>query len=427
MKGFQLFDPRAMNDFHLSPDSEADSDDIEPIVPVPLAAPPPPSAIAPAPEEESVIAVLADEEEVAVVAADDTLAEPESYIPPAHLPAVPLDRIDLPTVDTNSSHNKEKAAAVFAAVLVHVALALLLGVLIVVVPGPPASEITAISAPATQEQAPTTQKIAEPPPQQSVSQPMASMKFMTATNASAVPMPAVEFDPNETTLDLGTTMGTFDANFAGAGTGTVMMFGKQISARKIAVVMDVSRSMTRYLPEVVKELKKVGRDSALILYFGCWLSPIKDLEKVQPVGGEAFDRFWQHWQGKTDFTTLGKDYHMMKYDPKMPMPLEDVYKQVAKRKETYFIDRYDDPKNRSTSIMSALLAKEIRDADTLYWFADFMDRIDDEAAAEVVKKLRARNRKLFIHAPNDRGPSLTKVKEKMVDPLGGEAIILDIK
>jgi hypothetical protein len=411
-----------MNDSPLLPDPE--TDDIEPIVPVPLAAP-----LAAAEPEPEIPALVADDDEPAVAIAYDDAAEDatEAYLPPVHLPAVPLDRIDLPTIDSNSSHNKEKAAAVFAAVLVHLGLALLLGVLIVVVPGPPSSEITAISAPATQEQAPTTQKIAEPPPQQSVSQPMASMKFMTATNASAVPMPAVEFDPNETTLDLGTTMGSFDANFAGAGTGTVMMFGKQISARKIAVVMDVSRSMTRYLPEVVKELKKVGRDSALVLYFGCWLTPVKDLEKVHPVGGEEFDKFWQYWQGKQDFTTLGNEYHKMKYDPKMPMPLEDVYKQVAKRKETYFIDRYADPKNRSTSVMSAILAKEIRDADTIYWFADFMDRVDDETAAEVVKKLRARNRKLFIHAPHDRGPSLAKVKEKMVAPLGGEAIILDIK
>lgn len=407
-----------MNRSSSIPDS--DSDDIEPIVPVPLAAPD-------AENEAETIAV--EDEEVAVAVAYDevTQSNEDGYSPPIHLPAVPLDRIDLPAIDSSSSHSKEKAAAVTAAVLVHVALALLLGVLIVVVPGPPSSEITAISAPATQEQAPTTQKIAEPPPQQSVSQPMASMKFMTATNASAVPMPAVEFDPNETTLDLGTTMGSFDANFAGAGTGTVMMFGKQISARKIAVVMDVSRSMTRYLPEVVKELKKVGRDSALVLYFGCWLTPIKDFEKVHPVGGVEFDKFWQYWQGRQDFATLGAEYHKLKYDPKMPMPLEDVYKQVAKRKETYFIDRYADPKNRSTSVISALLAKEIRDADTIYWFADFMDKVDDDAAAEVVKKLRARNRKLFIHAPHDRGPSLTKVKEKMVDPLGGEAIVLDIK
>lgn len=333
--------------------------------------------------------------------------------------------MDLPTIDQDK-HNKEKAAAVALAVLVHVALALLLGVLVVVVPGPPASEITAISAPASQEQAPTTKKIAEPPPPQSVSQLTTSMKFVTATNASAVPMPNVEFDPTATTLDLGTTLGNFDANFSSTGSGSVVMFGKELkNVRKIAVVMDVSRSMTKYLPEVVKEMKKIGRDSPLVLYFGCWMYPIdtNKLETVYPVSGPEFDKFWQYWQGKMNMQDVMKEYKNLKYDPKKPMGLEDVYKTVKNRKDTYFIDR----DGSQTSVYSALMAKEIRDADTIYWFADFMDRVDDNMLADFVKKMKTRKRKLYIHAPHDRGPSLQKIIENAVKPLGGEAIILDIK
>jgi hypothetical protein len=254
------------------------------------------------------------------------------------------------------------------------------------------------------------------------------MKFTTATNVSAVPMPAVEFDPSATTLDLGSTMGTFDTNFGSSGAGSIMMFGKKIdNVRKIAVVMDVSRSMTRYLPEVVKELKKVGRDSALVLYFGCWMSPLKELEPVHRVGDEKFDKFWQFWQGKGDMRMVGIEYDKLKFDPKQAMPLEDVYKQVAKRKDTYFIDRTVALGARSSSVHSALLAKEIKDADVVYWFADFQDRVDEETAAEVVKKFKQRNRKLYIHAPHDKGPSLNKVAENMVKPLKGEVTILDIK
>ena len=52
----------------------------------------------------------------------------------------------------------------------------------------------------------------------------------------------------------------------------LMMFGMKLKdTRKIAVVMDVSRSMTRYLPIVAKELDKVAYGSPLILYFGCGL------------------------------------------------------------------------------------------------------------------------------------------------------------
>jgi hypothetical protein len=344
-----------------------------------------------------------------------------------HIPALPDEPIDLPAI-ADANHKREKAAAILLAVIVHAALALLLALLIVVVPGPPASEITAIAAPSTQEQAPSTKKIAEPPPQSQVTQMTASMKFTTAANASAVPMPAVEFDPAATTLDLGSTMGSFDTNFGSSGSGSIMMFGKKIdNVRKIAVVMDVSRSMTRYLPEVVKELKKIGRDSSLVLYFGCWMHPIKELEPVYPVGDERFDKFWQYWQGRGDMRMLGTEYAKLKYDPKEPMPLEDVYKQVAKRKGTYFIDMNGGIGNRNTSVYSALMAKEIKDADVVYWFADFQDRIDDETAAELVKKFKQRNRKLYIHAPHDKGPSLNKVAENMVKPLKGEVTILDIQ
>ncbi len=393
---------------------------VAPVTPVPLAAPTPAEAmIVPAEEEEEAMAVLAEVEEEAEEVPEESLI---------HTPALSAEPLDLTVIDS-SSHNKEKAAAVALAVVVHVALALLLGVLVVVVPAPPASEITAIAAPAaTLDQLPTTQKIAEQPPPQSVSQLTTSMRFVTASGTSAMPMPAVEFDPAATTLDLGTTLGSFDANFAGAGSGTgsVVMFGKELkNVRKIAVVMDVSRSMTRYLPEVVKELKKVGRDSALILYFGCWMGPIdtRKLETVHPAGGPEFDKFWQYWQGRMDMQQIMKDYKNLRYDPKLPMPLEDVYKQVAKRKDTYFIDR----DGSRTSVYSALMAKEIRDADTIYWFADFMDRIDDDMAADFFKKMRSRQRKLYIHAPHNRGTYLQKVTDTLVKPLGGEAIILDIK
>jgi hypothetical protein len=365
----------------------------------------------------------------AVAAGED--AHPAEYAFNAedliHVPAVSDEPLDLPTVD-NQKHNKEKAAAILMAVIVHAVLLGLLGMLIVIVPGPPASEITAIAAPTSQEQTPTSKKIAEPPPQQAVTQMTASMKFMTAANASAVPMPAVEFDPTATTLDLGTTMGSFDANFGGGGAGSIMMFGKKIdNVKKIAVVMDVSRSMTRYLPEVVKELKKIGRDSALVLYFGCWMNPVKELEPVYPVGDEKFDKFWQYWQGRGDMRMLGVEYAKLQYDPKQPMPLEDVYKQVAKRKDTFFIDRNVAIGKTTSSVYSALMAKEIKDADVVYWFADFQDRVDDETAADVVKKFKQRNRKLYIHAPHDKGPSLNKVAENMVKPLKGDVTILDIK
>ena len=95
----------------------------------------------------------------------------------------------------------------------------------------------------------------------------------------------------------------------------LMMFGIELKdTRKIAVVMDVSRSMTKYLPIVAKELDKVARGSPLVLYFGCGLkSPPKGLEdKVRKVSDERFNKFWQYWEGKGDMKALRVDYPKLK-------------------------------------------------------------------------------------------------------------------
>ena len=81
-----------------------------------------------------------------------------------------------------------------------------------------------------------------------------------------------------------------------------MMFGLKLdSTEKLAVVMDVSRSMTSYLPVVAKELDKLPGRGPLILYFGCGLSTppskLKLDDKVRLASGTAFARFWQLWQG----------------------------------------------------------------------------------------------------------------------------------
>ncbi len=351
------------------------NDDVRPVLPVPLAAP------TAAVENAMLLPVpdVDDGEAVAVAVADH-----EGHVILTGGPA------DLPPPDSNSLQ-KEKAAAVIAAIIVHALLAVLLGVLVVVVPGPPASEITAIAAPATTEQLPTSQKIAEPPPQQTTPQMTTSMKFVTAAGISAAPMPAVEFDPSATTLDLGTTLGNFNNNFAGAGTGSITMFGKQISTRSISVVMDVSGSMTPFIPIVAKELDKVAPGSNLVLYAGCGLlQEPENVDRELYTFEEAGDRF-----------------------KNLP---PDVFQQMMTRKKTFII------KARNINhAQTALLSRRAMMADTVYWFADFQDAIDLGVAKSLVETFKSKNKKIYMHAVR-RGRSFDIVVEHVIKPLGGEVI-----
>ncbi len=199
----------------------------------------------------------------------------------------------------------------------------------------------------------------------------------------------------------------------------LMMFGMELKdTRKIAVVMDVSRSMTRYLPLVAKELDKVARGSPLVLYFGCGLkTPPRGLEdKVRKVSDPRFDKFWFYWEGKHEMDLLRQDYDKLKVPTGEPMPLEAIYQQMKKRPNTYFIDF-----NGIAYASSALICREVMEADTLYWFADFQDAVDSEHIRDVMRKIRGRKQKLYMHA-SVRGESFETIRDELCLPLGGEVL-----
>ena len=192
----------------------------------------------------------------------------------------------------------------------------------------------------------------------------------------------------------------------------IAMFGMELKdTRKIAVIMDVSRSMTKHLPIVAKELDKVARGSPLVLYFGCGLrTPPKDMEdKVRKVSDERFNKFWQYWEGKNGMKQLRIDYAKLKYDPARPCRWI-LYQQMVKRANTHFIDY-----NGIQFSSPAFMCKEVMQADIIYWFSDFQDAVDQAEMEQVLKKLKTRKQKLYIHA-SVRGKSFEKVRDTLVIP-----------
>jgi hypothetical protein len=200
----------------------------------------------------------------------------------------------------------------------------------------------------------------------------------------------------------------------------LMMFGKILKdTRKMAVVMDVSRSMTKFLPLVTKELDKVAFGSPLVLYFGCGLMkpPAKLDDDINPVSSDKFRAFWQAWEGKTSLRIPAEERRKIKYDPSRPMPLEAIFDLMSKRQNTWFVEF-----NGITFASTALMSKEVMEADTIYWFADFMDKVDSEQMKAVLKTLKKRKQKLYIHASRE-GRSFEQVRDELVIPSGGEVIV----
>lgn len=224
----------------------------------------------------------------------------------------------------------------------------------------------------------------------------------------------------------GTGMGTGDG--MGMGTGMaggkgLMVFGTTLNVRSIGVVMDVSGSMTRHLPKVLEELDRVAKGSPVILHVGCGISAGKTRPNIDAVnsqmrkGGseDTFKRFWYLYQDP--FYRDDKKDSRTKVDFSRPLPVPDVYEKFAKRPNTF----YNDPEGpRSTG--DAILAREFEKVDAIYWFADFQDRIDEAQAEDILRTLKRRKQKLYMHA-SAQGQYIDIARNLICIPSGGKEIV----
>lgn len=229
---------------------------------------------------------------------------------------------------------------------------------------------------------------------------------------------------------LSSSMGSSGLGGAGGGFGKGMglgskggmvfqplsMFGREIKAKKLALVLDVSGSMAPFLPRVIEEVDKVARDSVVVLYVGCGLDkpPPRGLdgEELFRTNGSEFEKFWR----AGGMATL-QETRKFKFSKNDIIPMESVYQVLAKRPNTWFIHYL----GSTNFTWLALLSEQVRQADALYWFSDFQDLVNFQQVLTVKENLMRRKQKLYIQ-PYGNGSGLDLVKSQLVEPTGGEVI-----
>lgn len=243
-------------------------------------------------------------------------------------------------------------------------------------------------------------------------------KVATNNSTSAIALPDITtqtIDLPQMSSILGGTMGSSGFGTSGAGGGfgkgmglggmsgsafkPIVMFGKNLNARSIAVILDVSGSMTPHLSSVIEELDRVARGSPVVLYTGCGIA--------KPPFGVKLDDEATETRRTAQFRTFWLEQHG---------PEKDVFRLFERRRFTYFV--------KSQGIQYAwisLLTDQVRHAEALYWFSDFQDEVDDEQIESVLTNLKRRKQKLFIHA-SEMGSSFEKVRDKLCLPSGGMVI-----
>jgi len=260
-------------------------------------------------------------------------------------------------------------------------------------------------------------------------QSMPNRKLAVANSLSNVMLPTdvpdmLDFSSASKPLGGGAANGGFGLAGAAGGFGKGVglgaksgmtfgpLFGLNIKAKKLAVVLDVSTSMTPHLERVVKEVDKVGKGSVVVLYFGCGLeAPKKPLvgTKVFRTSSIEFEKFWR-MGGATYMETA--EY---KIDSKKPIPSKDLFLQLSRRPQTYFVHNVG-----VGYTWLALLSDEVRNADGLYWFSDFQDTVDFKQIAVVLDNLKRRKQRLYIHSYG-KGQYFDLVKSQLVVPTEGDS------
>lgn len=275
----------------------------------------------------------------------------------------------------------------------------------------------------------------------SLRQSIPMQKIVSTNNTAAISLPDVPLDnldmPEMSSVMGGGAMGSggFGSSGAGGGFGTgqgiggmkgvtfkpIVMFGKDLKARKIAVILDVSGSMTPHLTKVIKELDRVAAGSRVMLYVGCGVATPKDGVRLDK---DAIKTSSKSKDDDKNFEVFWRKSHPPKApaggpppDPKQgPVQEEAVFSLMHNRSETYFM--------KSQGIQYAwiaLLARELAEADALYWFSDFQDQVDDKQMEIVLRTLKRRKQRLFIHA-SGKSRFFEKIRDGLCLPSGGEVV-----
>lgn len=282
---------------------------------------------------------------------------------------------------------------------------------------------------ASQELEATVQKKRMPWAQKT---PMRRLAIADASSALQLPDDVMDIPmPDVGSMLDSSKMGAFGFGSSGAGGGfgngigtggrggvtfkPISMFGFNLKGKKLSVVLDVSGSMLDELPKVVREADKVAQGSVIICYYGCGLARRQGTsrlpERAQSTSSGAFRNFWSSMydapsRGDTSIST-------------------QVFEVLQKRRNTYFIDVED-----TKYSWLALLADELMSSDTVYWFSDFLDQVEDDQIKLVLENMKRRKQRLYVQNIQSyegikidaMGAFFQKVRHQLVIPTGGEVV-----
>ena len=164
------------------------------------------------------------------------------------------------------------------------------------------------------------------------------------------------------------------------------IFGLEVVATNLGVILDNSPSMREFLPALREEITSNFTESYFIEVRGSWVNSKADAPWFFAAPMEEDNPFDPKW-----------------WIPEVPsMNFESTFRRWNR----------DNP-----SAIVALI--ELMKVDAIYWFCDFDDEEEDEAVARIAGPILENGVALYVHTVKNR-PS--KALEKLIEDSGGELI-----
>lgn len=250
-----------------------------------------------------------------------------------------------------------------------------------------------------------------PPPAQEIPEYTVNLEQRNAASSPLRPSPITVDSPDielpaldiDVTVDSYSTYGRGSAGF-GSGNGgstssiqhmremaiTADLFGAQISATKLGVILDISRSTHKQIDKVLNEINKKFTDAIVVLVPGCAISSYST----------SIYAFREYERGTRKHTKVGR-YSTQPYIEGLletnPAFVE-IWGELEQQDNGYIL--FAESSTGTTASGGSNNAMEfLRDkgVDTIYWFADFEDSIHESEAKNVLRSMKRGGISLFMH------------------------------
>ncbi len=301
---------------------------------------------------------------------------------------------------------KDKLASLTVTILLHAAVFLFLGLVIIAVPrdAPPQIIASAVQAETEDQIQPETVQRTQ-------------LKTSSATSAATEIVSAATFSSvaiaNVEAADTGMTNAfsvDFQPSMSFGDTATSMdskmMFGQKMDGDVLGVILDVSGSMAEYLPAVVREVDANFKNAPIVyVNHAGILGNGKDTE-IYPIIEEEVIPYWTHETERR----YQSPYWFLWGD--LPRKAEQRYVdrliETFKKRPNSFIARGG--QNRVGAAAEFLMGQGI---DSLYVFSDFEDFVDEEICEELGKRLGRVKIKTYVQPAAARTEHLAVMSRRV--------------